>query len=272
MKFRNVPVVSVVAAYEMFGLDFLKLPPPPSKKQQLNEDSIVSNGAQTNNLINSAAFPADLNYEQEEEEFDSIKRDRQAELVAKEQEFLQGIKDPLPVVRDNGDWIYKCALSAAKFNVSLRVERADRLWGDEEVSMDGNRVLPKRKSMKEDSEDDDFESDQEDGDDDGVPRKRYYRRKKGFFDVHTNITQVPAYTQTESVRVECEPIRFQDLMKPVEDKTETKLHFRDATACVSTATPANIDYWFGQKKQYSDSKYPLVLIPGQFKGAFPISK
>lgn len=214
MKYRNVPIVPVTQAYMIYGDKVVK---------NIGEDDYAQEG--------------ELNAEDDSGNGVDLNQQKNSNVE------IPNLKPPGQVARPNGDWIYKCALKAAQFNVQLRLERADRLYGVEEIFetkpkkvvkeevVDEGRRGSRRSRLRykeaesddefEESEEEEEEMEQEDDEVDATnddesqnqPQEKKYRKKNGFYDIHTNVIQVPHNTQIQNYRVESFGLTMDDLLK-----------------------------------------------------------
>lgn len=270
MKFRNVPIISVVAAYKRFGTKILR-----SKKSERAETGMV--GLVRDHRLAVAELSAD--YDRVASRRSLANNSSQELLLRRNEEGIALLKDlkPAPPPDAEGvDWIYQCALSAAGFNAQIAVERQSRLWGP--ILPDTPDDISSEDSALTDSEDEEHMRRK------AEKAKRRRERanrpvdyRKGYFDVHTNMNQVPASTQYVNLRLETDGLTLQGIKRRLKDADDrfakkTVSVIMDPSDHLAPRRHLNcgaaLSAVFGpgfRPSEEDQGKYPLAVLPGQYQ-------
>ena len=149
MRFRNVPVVSVVCAYLMFGM---KLFAAPAKNTSANNNSSNNNNGSTSANNNGNGVEDDLGDDEDEfvtEQLNRLHQMKQARLQKcpvfstashSSQNADMHVDDDSRGVETaaggNVNWMLEVAKDVQRYNIDLSVDRQDRIFGKERVLLD----------------------------------------------------------------------------------------------------------------------------------------
>lgn len=198
MKYRNVPAISVPAAYQFFGKELFATDNGSSWWEKETNDSSSANDS------NRAIIPH--------------------------------LKPIVPPAKQGGDWMYRCALSAAEFNVQIRSERCDRLSGKSISINDG----------EQEEEEEELEA---------PAMRKKEPTKEGFLDIHTNVYQLPRNTQMSNFRVHSLGVNLEDFSRSEPQTGEMEIYISNTN-----------DNQVNEHIQ----KYPVAVIAGQYQGTLPV--
>lgn len=222
---------------------------------------------------------------------------------------LPNLKTPQDVELSGGDWMYQCAVSTLQHNALLRRQRDERLYGQHQIPKRRQIVKVVRKSLAEDSDeeedfdDEDSEEEEEEEEDSDLEeeeeesstldssqkqQQQQVVKQNGFYDVHSNVTQIPALKNLGYVKIETlsDPTTIKQLTSnqttqnlilshknclDIPSIIENQKHLISSPSEV-TKVVKDISYWLGGKKYEKPdaSKYPVAILPRQYQAQFPM--
>ena len=252
MKYRRVPILSVVSCYKRFGNKIMRVQrkPKPGQTEELRQERI--------------GMEIDMDYDRL-----AIRKSllAQADLARRNQEsiaLLTRLKPAAPVETPGTDWIYQCAVATAGYNARLKMDRHDRLWGLVRESenfgtdVDSTRTVTPMEGVPSEQ-----------------PLRREYKDvvfKQGYYDVHTNLNHIPASTQYQNLRVESLGLRVDDLDRRIAEVQEaqktTDIQLDEPPAMYTGSIPSVNSIFgdhIGSRSNIQHSDYPLAIMPGQFQ-------
>ena len=256
MKYRRVPILSVVSCYKRFGNKILRVQRKP--KSELTEEQRKERlGMEIDMDYDRMAIRKSLTAQAD------VAR-RNAEAIA----LLKDLKPAAPIETPGADWIYQCAVATAGYNARLKMDRHDRLWGPiREFEGHGTDVDSTRTVTP-----------MEDVPPELMPGRndRDVVFKQGYYDMHTNMNQVPESTQYQNLRVESLGMSIKDLHKRVANVQEPKKTVEIQLDIAPTMPPSGIapsanaifGEQMGSRNNVQVSEFPLAIMPGQFQEVF----